>query len=318
MNYCIGVDLGGANIAVGLVDLTEKKIIRRFSAKTNAPRPCEQISSDIVKIIGNLCSAEGIDLASLKWIGVATPGIVKDGVVIRAGNLGWDNVDLAATMRSLTSLPCFVVNDANAAAYAEATWGVGEGAGSLIALTLGTGVGGGIVLNGRMWEGINGFAAEIGHMVVDTDGRKCACGNRGCLEAYCSAPAIAFDARRVMKYHPESLLWKLCDGDADRMNAVIPFRAAERGDVAACEVIDKFMKYLAIGVSNLINLFQPDVVCIGGGISGEGDKLLLPLKERVSRISLGNGGKSTRIEIAKYMNNAGIIGSALLGMSEEM
>ncbi len=317
MNYCIGVDLGGANIAVGLVDLSERKIVRRQSCKTNAPRSCEAISADIVRLIEDVCSKAGVSRSELGWIGVATPGIVKDGVVLSASNLGWENVDFPAVMRNLTSLPVFVANDANAVAYAEAIWGVGEDASSLMAITLGTGVGGGIVIDGKIWEGINGFAAEVGHIIIDADGRQCPCGKRGCLEAYCSAPAVVRDARRVMKLYPDSALWKMCEGDASRMNAVIPFRAAERGDRAAREVVHSFVKHLAIGVSNLINLFQPEVICIGGGISGEGEKLLSPLRERVEKISYGIDGQRTLVTAAKYMNNAGIIGSALLGMPKE-
>ena len=183
MNYCIGVDLGGSNIAVGLVDLDAKRIVRKVSAKTNAPRSCEAISADIVRLIESITAAEGVGIRDMRWIGVATPGIVRRGVVVTAGSLSWTNVDFAETMSRLTGVPIFVANDANAAAYAEAVWGEGVGCDSLIAVTLGTGVGGGIVIRGKIWEGMNGFAAEAGHVVIDVDGRRCTCGKRGCLEA---------------------------------------------------------------------------------------------------------------------------------------
>ncbi len=318
MNYCIGVDLGGTNIAVGIVDLKSKKIVRKASIKTNAPRSCESISQDIVKLCNDLCRAEGLSLSDMKWIGVATPGIVKNGVVVMASNLGWNNADFAGIMKKLTGKTTFVANDANAAAYAEAIWGVGKDANSLIAVTLGTGVGGGIVIDGKIWEGKNGFAAELGHMIIETDGRYCSCGKTGCFEAYCSATALVADTRRVMRLYPDSIMWKMCDGDLARVNGIIPFKAAERGDAAAKEVIASFIKYLAVGVSNVVNIFQPDVVCIGGGISGEGDKLMNPLREQLRRISFGTEASRCHVEVAKYMNDAGIIGSAILGLGEEL
>ena len=318
MNYCIGVDLGGTNIAAGIVDLQDRKIVRKMSVKTNAPRPCEDICADIAKLCRDLCSAEGIKLSDLKWIGVATPGIVKDGVVVTANNLGWDNVDFAGIMKRLAGNTTFVANDANAAAYAEAIWGVGAGHRSLAAITLGTGVGGGLVIDGQIWEGMNGFAAEMGHTTIAVDGRYCSCGRRGCLEAYCSASALVSEARRIMKLYPDSVMWQMCDGDVNRVNGVIPFKAAERGDVAASAVIADFIKYLAIGASNVINIFQPDVVCIGGGISGEGERLLKPLREQIERLSFGVKDGRTKVVAAKFMNDAGILGGALLGMQEEI
>ena len=317
MRYCIGVDLGGTNIAVGLVDMDSKRILRKKSVKTNAPRPCTEISADIVTICRELCADEGIKLAKVQWIGIATPGVVKKSVVINAVNLGWDNEPFGQIVRDMTGRPTFVANDANAAAYAEAIWGVGSGEMSLIAVTLGTGVGGGIIIDGKIWEGINGFAAELGHTVVDADGRLCGCGKRGCLEAYCSASALVKEARRMMGLCRDSKMWELCDGDPANMNGKIPFDAYKLGDYAAKVVINEFTNYLAIGISNIINTFQPNVICIGGGISSEGETLMAPLRESLKYNAFGTKDSSTRVEIAKYKNDAGIIGAALLGIQEE-
>ncbi len=317
MEYCIGVDLGGTNIAVGIVDLKAKKIVRKSRMKTNAPRSCESISADILSLCQGLVKAEGLSFSDMKWIGIATPGIVKGGIVVSASNLGWENEDFSGIMKRLTGLPVFVANDANCAAYAEALWGVGEGESSLIIITLGTGIGGGIVIDGRIWEGKNGFAAEIGHMIIDTDGRNCACGKRGCFEAYSSARALVSESRRMMSLYRDSLMWTLAGGDIMRVNGMTPFEAAAKGDIAAEAVIDDYVKYLAVGVSNVINIFQPDVVCIGGGVSGEGDNLMKPLREKIERISFGTAKSKTKVCVAKYMNDAGIIGSALLGKQEE-
>ena len=313
MNFCIGVDLGGTNIAVGLVNLKSRSIIRKASIKTNAPRSCESISEDIVRLCRDLCEREGLLFDDARWIGVATPGIVKDGVVVMASNLGWNNARFADIINHLSGRPTFIANDANAAAYAEALWGVGADKSSLVAVTLGTGVGGGIVIDGKIWEGINGFAAEIGHVILDADGRSCPCGKRGCFEAYCSATALVKETKRTMQLYPESLMWRLAGNDINRVNGIIPFKAMVAGDAAATAVIDDFVKYLAIGISNVINIFQPDVVCIGGGISGEGETLMKPLREKLERISFGTNGGRTKVMVAKYMNDAGIIGAALLG-----
>ena len=317
MKYCIGVDLGGTNIAVGLVDLDSKRILDKCSTKTLAPRSAEDIAADMVRLALELCDRRGIKLYDVEWMGVATPGVVKDGVVITAPNLGWRDEPLGEIVYSMTGRPTFVANDANCAAYAEAIWGCGVGASSLVAVTLGTGVGGGIVVGGQVWEGINGFAAEIGHMIIEAGGRQCGCGKRGCLEAYCSASALAKEARRMMQLYPDSCMWELTGNDPKRMNGYYPFVAAKKGDVAATQVVNAFVDYLAIGVSNIINVFQPEVVCIGGGISGEGDNLLIPLRERLKYTSFGTDKSRTRVEIAKYRNDAGIIGAGLLGLMKE-
>ena len=266
MKYCIGVDLGGTNIAVGLVDRETGTILHSMSRKTNAPRACQSISEDIGDICQNLCRYEKISLSDVEWIGVATPGIVKGETVISACNLGWTDEPFGKILSSIVKRPVYIANDANAAAYAEAVLGVGKDTSSLIALTLGTGVGGGIVINGKIWDGYNGFAAEIGHMVIRAGGRECSCGNRGCLEAYCSATAMTKETKRMMNLYPDSAMWRFDDGDIKRVNAKTAFLAREIDDYAARMVVDDFIDSLAVGIANIINVFQPSVVCIGGGM----------------------------------------------------
>ena len=317
MKYCIGVDLGGTNIAVGLVDVDGKRILAKKSTPTNAPRPCTEISKDIAKLCEALCLDEGIKMQDLSWIGIATPGVVKDSTVIGAVNLGWTNEPFGKILNEITGVSTYVANDANAAAFAEAVWGVGEGEDSLVAITLGTGVGGGIVLDGKIIEGINGFAAELGHIVIDAGGRSCGCGKRGCFESYCSASAIIKEAKRMMSLCPNSKMWELCGGNADNMNGKIPFDAYRAGDYAATVVVKDFANYLAIGVANMVNIFQPAVVCIGGGISHEGDALIELLNDNVTANTFGTADSRTKLKIAKFKNDAGIIGAALLGIQEE-
>ena len=317
-NYCIGVDLGGTNIAVGLVDLSARKIVRQMSVKTNAPRSCEEISQDILSVSRTLCSQEKISVKDIRWVGAVAPGIVKDGIVKSAVNLGWTNVNFRKILASVFKRPTYIANDANGAAYAEALWGSGEGASSLVAITIGTGVGGGIVFDGVMWEGINGFAAEMGHVVIEANGRECGCGKRGCLEAYCSATALIKETKRYMKLYPESEMWKVCEGNLDRVSGKTAFVAKAAGDRAAELVLDEFINYLAVGVANMVNIFQPDVVCIGGGISREGENLLAPLREKVLHESFGIDGARTKIVAATFKNDAGIFGAALLGLQDEL
>lgn len=318
MNYCIGVDIGGTNISAGIVDLSAKKIVRKSYIKTRAPRPAEEVCDDITKLCDGLAVAEGLALSDMQWIGIATSGIVKGGSVVMANNLGWHNVDLLSIMQHRVDIPVFLANDANAVAYAEAIWGVGADSRSLVAVTIGTGVGGGIVIDGRMWEGTNGFAAELGHTTLDPEGRLCTCGKRGCFESYCSIIALVSEARRVMGLYPDSAMWQLCKGDLSRVSGLTPFQAAERGDRAAQIVLDEYIKYLAIGVANIINILQPDVVCIGGGISAEGDALMRPLRDKIENISFGAKEGRTKVMAAKFFNDAGIVGGALLGKQDEI
>ncbi len=312
--YCIGVDLGGTNIAAGIVDLDGKRILQKKSVKTNAPRSCEAICKDINTLCNELCKMQGIKMSDIKWIGAVAPGIIKGDNVVAASNLGWKNAPFRKLLATITRRPTFIANDANAAAYAEALWGSGEGANSLVAFTLGTGVGGGIVIDKIIWEGANGFAGEIGHMPVSLGGRICSCGFSGCLEAYCSATALVKETKRIMSLYPESLMWKICNGEIDRANGKTAFLAASKRDFAAKLVIDSFIEYLALGVSSIVNIFQPDVVCIGGGISREGENLLAPLRKKVEHNTFGMDGARTKIVAAKFENDAGIFGAALLGL----
>lgn len=317
MGYCIGVDVGGTNIAAGLIDVETRRIVEKHSVKTNAPRPCKDISADVGEVCREIVSRASISMSEVMWVGVGVPGAIKDGVVLRASNLGWHNEPFRDILSEMIGRPVFVTNDANAAAYAEAMWGSGVGESSVVVITLGTGVGGGIVFNGKIWEGINGYAGEIGHMVVDVNGLWCRCGQRGCFEAYCSATALISEAKRMMKLYPDSLLRKLSAENNGKMNGVIPFEAYRLGDVAATQVVDDFIDYLAIGVANVINIFQPAVVCIGGGISAEGEALMQPLRDKLKYISIGGKDARTRVVAAHFRNDAGIIGAGLLGMMKE-
>lgn len=317
MRYCIGVDLGGTSVKIGFVNIDNAEILASGSIPTNAPREAKAIATDIVKYTKRLADESGYAVEDALWMGVATAGIVKNGTVLAATNLGWNNVPLAMLLSRMTGLQVYLANDANAAAYAEALFGVGEGKSTLVALTLGTGVGGGIVINGKIFDGFNGFAAEMGHMIINYEGRECGCGKRGCLEAYSSATALVKECKRMMNLYPDSKMWDLVSGDINAVSAKTPFDGAKMGDYAATAVINDFIDNLAYGISNVINIFQPSVLCIGGGISAQGETLMAPLRDRVSRLSFGRNKIRTKLMVARFKNDAGIIGASMLGLQEK-
>ena len=213
--------------------------------------------------------------------------------------------------------PVFIENDANAAAYGEYVAGAAKGAENAVCITLGTGVGGGIIINGKIYSGFNFAGAEIGHMVIDANGPQCTCGRKGCFEVFSSATGLVKMTKEAMEVDKDSAMHKIKAERNGKISARTAFDAMKLGDKTAKEVVDKFIKYLAIGLTNTINIFQPDVLCIGGGVCNEGDTLLLPVKELVKQEDYAkNSPKNTEIVIAKLGNDAGIIGAAFLGNSK--
>lgn len=311
MRYAVGIDLGGTNIAAGLVD-ENYAILEKASVKTRAPRPAGEITADMAELVRTLTARAGVRADA---VGIGSPGIVADGVVRFAGNLKFTNVPLARMMEEALGLPCSVGNDANAAALGEHVAGAGKGADSLVMVTLGTGVGGGIIIDRKIYSGFNSNGAELGHTVIVADGRPCTCGRHGCWEAYASVTGLIADTRAAMLAHPESSMWKLENGSVENVSGKTAFIAAKAGDPVAEEVVRKYREYVAIGITNLVNIFQPEVLCVGGAISKEGEYLLAPIREFVERERYTRYCKQTEIKIASLGNDAGIIGAAMLGKS---
>lgn len=312
--YRIGVDLGGTNIAVGVVD-EEYKIIGRGKVKTNAPRPAEEIFDDIAKAVFLAVEDAGITMDDVKCIGVGTPGSVnkESGLIEFSNNLKFDNVPAKKMLEERTGKPCAFENDANAAALGEAYAGAGNGVKNLVAVTLGTGVGSGIILGGKVLGGINDAAGEMGHTVIVVNGEQCNCGRKGCWERYASATALISQTKAKMLECPDSKMWAECDGDIEKVGGRTAFNAMYAGDKAAKEVVDQYIYYVSVGVTNIVNTFQPDVVCIGGGISNEGDNLLDPIRKYVEEERYTKyAKKQTKICKAVLGNDAGIIGAALV------
>lgn len=315
--YTIGVDLGGTNIAAGLVD-GDNKIVDRMSCKTNLPKPEQEIEEAIAQLCRKLAAAHGLDLArDIAWVGIGTPGSVDPGtgVVEFNANFGYRNWALRENMEQLLGCRVHIENDANAAAYGEYLAGGAKGARCAVVITLGTGIGSGIIINGKIFSGFNSAGAEIGHTVIEIDGRPCMCGRRGCWEKYASARSLTEDTRKAMQAHPLNMMWDLVDGDLTRVNAKTAFDAMRAGDELGTRLVESYIYYVACGLINVINIFQPEIICIGGGISREGDALLKPVQLLVDAEDFArDSDRRTKIVAAQLRNDAGIIGAASLGL----
>lgn len=313
--YRVGIDLGGTNIAVGIVD-QNKKIIGSAKVKTNAPRPAKEIADDMARAVSLALTDTGLSLDDIECVGVGTPGSVisETGVVVYANNLGFFNVPLGEMLSKKLGKKVTVENDANAAAYGEYIAGAGKGARNFIALTLGTGVGGGIIIDGKIYSGSNYAGGELGHTVIQMDGQTCTCGRNGCFEAYASATALIRQTKQAMLRFPKSNMWALCDNNINNASGRTAFDAMRNGDSAAAEVVKEYTHFVAVGVANMINIFQPDVLCIGGGISNEGETLMKPIRDFVKGENYArNMEHLTVLKVASLANDAGIIGAAFLG-----
>lgn len=271
----------------------------------------EAVASRIGQVVAQLSDGE----AAIGGVGVGCPGTVDDasGIVRFAANLNFINFDLRSALRAYTALPIHLGNDANAAALGEALFGCGKGAESTIVVTLGTGVGGGVVLGGKLLTGYTGAASELGHMVIAENGEECTCGSRGCFEAYSSATALIRDTKRAMAAHPKSLLHTIAaeHGGVDGRTA---FLAKARGDEAGTQVVEDYIEHLTCGLTNLVNIFFPEVLALSGGVANQGEVLLAPLRERVHARSFGAryAASHTRIELCTLGYRAGVIGAAML------
>ena len=318
--YTIGIDLGGTNIAVGLCD-GELKIVDKDSVPTIANRPAEEIVADMAALTKKIIERNRLSVSDIEYVGIATPGTAnsRTGVVEYANNLPFKNFPISDLF--MTALPMkkvIIDNDANAAALGEALAGAAKDTKSSVMITLGTGVGGGIILDGKIFSGgLNCSGAEIGHTVISVGGRQCSCGRRGCFEAYSSATALTSFTKEKMHELEllgiDSLLFEEAKKEG-KISARTAFNAAKRGDVHGQKLVDDYVAYLAAGITNVINVFQPEVISIGGGVSGEGENLLSPLRKivDVEQYTRDNSVK-TKVLKATLGNDAGIVGAAGLG-----
>lgn len=315
--FYIGVDLGGTNIAIGLVN-DKGVIVRKGSVPTKAHRDADEIIKDMAGLALKLITEEGLSVSDIEYAGIATPGTADSdrGVVVYANNLPFLQYPIADKLKEFSGIKKVLIeNDANAAAKGEAEWGASKGYNTSIMITLGTGLGGGIIIDKKVYSGFNYAAAELGHIVIEVGGRPCTCGRNGCWESYSSATGLIKTTKEYMEKDKSSIMWELVGGNLDSVSARTPYDAMRKGDKTAKEVVAVYTRYLAEGIVNIINIFQPEVLAIGGGVSNEKNYLLEPLMEIIDKDQYSrNSDKKTIVKIAQLGNDAGIIGAAMLGV----
>ncbi len=314
--YTIGIDLGGTNIVASVVD-DDYNIIGTSKTPTNSPRSADEIFDDIADVCEEAVKTAGLTMEDIDSVGMGTPGTVnQDGVIEFANNLAFNNVPARTMLAKRINKPeekVFIENDANCAALGEAYAGCGNGAKDFVAVTLGTGVGSGVIIGGKIVNGVNYAGGECGHMVIVVDGEQCSCGRKGCWEAYASATALIRQTKKAMEEYPDSLMHKLAKEEG-KVSGRTAFDAMRLGDIAGIKVVDDYIKYVACGLINIVNALQPETICIGGGICNEGETLMKPLRRFVQSERYSIHSKiQTKIVKAELGNDAGVIGAALLG-----
>ncbi|MDE6201770.1 MAG: ROK family glucokinase [Clostridiales bacterium] len=306
--YCVGVDIGGMSVKVGVVD-QNGKILKKDKVVTDVAGGPHKIISDIGHLIKSLVDINDRDFLG---VGIGCPGAINSarGTVDRAFNLNWHHVALVDELARMINRHIKVSNDANVAALGETMFGVGRTYTDTIFLTLGTGVGGGIVLNGKLYEGNESKGAEMGHMVLVVDGEPCSCGRRGCMEAYCSATALIRETKKAMLADKNSAMWKFSP-TLDDVDGRTAFECSKTGDKSANAVVDYYVKYLGEGMLNFANIFRPQAIILGGGVCAQGDYLIYKLKDYCKDRNYGFAD-TPRFDIltAQLGNDAGIIGAA--------
>lgn len=311
----IGIDLGGTNIVAAVVN-DEYEMVGKAKTPTATPRSADEIFDDIAKVCKEAMAQAGVTIKDIFSVGIGTPGTVnKEGVIEFANNLGFVNVPAKEMLIERLGIEnVYVDNDANCAALGEAQAGSGHGAKDFIAVTLGTGVGSGVIINGKIVAGVNNAGGECGHSVIVVDGEPCTCGRKGCWEAYASATALINQTKAAMEKYPDSVMHELVKENGGKVDGRTAFDAMRRGDIAGIKVVDAYVKYVACGLINLVNIFQPETICIGGGICNEGETLLRPLRRYIDSERYSVYSKiQSKIVKAELGNDAGIIGAALLG-----
>ncbi|MDR0719071.1 MAG: ROK family protein [Treponema sp.] len=312
--YFVGIDVGGTHFAIGVVD-GEGKLLAKHTMPTGAGRPFGVIVKEMADTAKRLVVRAGLAESRIGSVGIGVPSTIdsKTGHLIFANNLDWRDLDLIGEFRKSWDVPVYVENDADCAALAESMDDAAKGKNTLL-ITFGTGFGGGLIMNGKIFKGGDNSGFEPGHFVLFHKGIQCTCGNYGCVEAYASVSALVRQTKEKMQACPDSLMWKECGADPEKVNGRTAFDAAKKGDAAAKEVVDAYIVYAALSIANLVTLFRPELIIIGGGLSAEGDYLIKPLYETAkSRIYAGELLGMPPIVPARLGNDAGIIGAALLG-----
>ena len=310
----IGVDVGGTNLVAGLVD-REYHILAKAKMKTRGAgeHQAEALCEDIVTVARQAAELGNVPLSEVELVGVGIPGAIDrpEGVVLHTPNAPFQNTPVRMLFQRQWNVPVYLGNDANCAMVGEYLAGAAKGYRSAMVVTLGTGVGAGVIVDGKLFTGCNDTGLEVGHTVIQVGGRPCNCGRRGCWERYSSATGLKMTTREVMETAPDSLMWDLAGGSLEGVGGRTAFQAAREGDPGGRRVVEQYLRYLGIGLTNMVNIFQPEIICLGGGVSNEADDLFLePLRRYVEEERFTREGRQTEIVKAKLGNDAGIIGAA--------
>ncbi|MBE6136005.1 MAG: ROK family protein [Erysipelotrichaceae bacterium] len=312
--YAVGVDIGGMSMKCGLVN-EKGEVVDRVIVKTTLGDPYEKTIGELCDGIKELLKKNYLSPNDINGVGIGVPGAVniKKGTVDSSANLKWYNVPLVELVTQGVGRQARITNDANAAVLGEARFGFKWKYPNVVMLTLGTGVGGGLIVDGRLYEGNEGKGAELGHVTLVLDGRQCGCGRRGCAEQYASATALMRLTREAMEDHKESLMWQLCDNDINNVNGAIPFAAEKQGDPAAKQVVDEYIKYLGETILNFNNIFRPNAFILSGGVAKQGENLINKLKDYCAKQNWGyENTPEPELLIAQLGYDSGIIGAASL------
>ena len=314
----IGIDVGGTGLKAGVVD-EHGNILAKQSCPTGQERGHEAVIHDMAQLALKTLEASGHDLSEVHSIGVGIPGIQdpRTGRIPFCPNLSWHDVPLVELMQKEIDKPVFVNNDATVAALAESVAGVCKGTKNSVLVTLGTGVGGGVIIDGKVFMGPHGVASEIGHTIIIVGGEPCTCGNAGCWERYASATAIIREGRKFAAAHPESALYKKVEGKLEKIEARTVIDLAKENDPDCVKLFDDYCMHLAVGIVNLINFYDPEVIALGGGVSHAGNFLLDKVRALLPKLIFYKAMPYAKIELAQLGNDAGIIGAAMLGKQTE-
>ncbi len=313
--FILGVDLGGTNLVVGAMRADGSEQFGMHSVPTRAELGADAVVERIVQLVERVAAetmaATGAPREAFLGVGIGSPGPLdrERGIVIITPNLGWRDFPLRDRVADAVRLPATLDNDANCATLGEWWLGAAKGGRNVIGLTIGTGIGGGLILDGRLYHGASDVAGEIGHATIDSTGRRCGCGNYGCLEAYASGPAIAERAREALAGGEPSGMPQLVGGDLSRITAALVYQAAREGDRLALEVVRETARLLGAGVANLLNIFNPDVVVLAGGVTQAGDALFEPMRAEVRRRAFKPAVDACRIVPGALQGNAGVVGA---------
>jgi glucokinase len=313
--FIVGIDLGGTNIAAAALPIDGSAVLAFGSRLTRADLGADAVTARIAEaiedVIAEVSRDTGATRADFLGVGMGAPGPLdrERGIVIVAPNLGWKNYGLRDRITAAVNLPATLDNDANCATVGEWWCGAARGARNVVGITIGTGIGGGLILNGDLYHGSSDVAGEIGHTTIDSTGRRCKCGNYGCLEAYASGPAIAERAREALAGDEESILPRLVGGDLQKITARTVYDAALKGDETAREVVRDTARFLGTGLANLLNIVNPDVVVLAGGVTEAGDALFEPLRAEVKRRAFRPAVDACRIVPGMLGGSAGVVGA---------